>query len=231
MTVNKTDFNTRIFLINEIIKHEKNVNTVAKENNINRGTLSDWLRKYKEFGPESLQPYRRKYHYTYHEKLAAVKSVVLDGKSIQGTVKEFNISSKAVLKAWIKNYNSQKELKNTGSGLSDMKSKKPSKQTSLQERLEIVQYTIAHNYNYQSAIKKYGISYQQVYIWIRKYNSKGIQGLQDKRGRNQPTEELSEIDKLKLENKKLRERNEFLEMEIDIEKKLQELKQTRITFH
>ncbi|WP_167630404.1 helix-turn-helix domain-containing protein [Listeria valentina] len=231
MTINKTDFNTRVFLVNEIIKNGKSVATVAKENSISRGTLSDWFRKYKKFGPEALKPYRKKYKYTYQEKREAVKSVIVDGKSIQSTVENFNISSKAVLKAWIKNYNSQKELKTTGSGLSTMKSKKPSKKTSVQERLEIVQYTIAQNYNYQSAIKKYDVSYQQIYTWIRKYNSKGIQGLQDKRGRNQPIEELTEFDKLKLENKKLKERNAFLEMEIDIEKKLQELNRNKKTFH
>jgi transposase len=231
VTINETNFNIRIFLINEIIKHGKTVTAVAKENKMNRGTLSDWVRKYKKSGPEALQPYRKKYHYTYQEKIAAVKHVVLDGYSIQGTVEEFNISSKAVLKAWIKNYNSQKELKTTGSGFSAMKSKKSSKQTSIQERLEIVQYTIAHNNDYQLAIQKYGISYQQIYTWIRKYNEKGIQGLQDKRGRNQPIKELSELNQLKLEMKRLRKRNEFLEMEIDIEKKLQELKQIRKTFH
>ncbi|EUJ27799.1 Transposase and inactivated derivatives [Listeria grayi] len=231
MTMNRTDFDTRVFLVNEIIRNGKTVTTVAKENNLNRGTLSDWVRKYKKSGPESLKPYRKKYSYTYQEKIAAVKRVILNGKSILGTVEEFNISSKAVLKAWIKNYNRQKELKNTGSRLSTMKSKKSSKKTSIQERLEIVQYTIAHNYNYQAAIKKYGVSYQQIYTWIRKYNSKGIQGLQDKRGRNQIIEELSEIDKLKLENNKLRDRNEFLEMEIDIEKKLQELNRNKKLFH
>ncbi|EOH89619.1 transposase [Enterococcus villorum] len=231
MTMNRTDFDTRVFLVNEVIKNGKTVTTVAKENNLNRGTLSDWVRKYKKSGPESLQPYRKKYSYTYQEKIAAVKRVILDGKSIQRTVEEFNISSTAVLKAWIKNYNRQKELKTTGSRLSTMKSKKTSRKTSIQKRLEIVQYTIAHNYNYQAAIKKYGVSYQQIYTWIKKYNSKGIQGLQDKRGRNQIIEELSEIDKLKLENKKLRDRNEFLEMEIDIEKKLQELNRNKKTFH
>lgn len=231
MTVNKADFNTRIFLINEIIKYGKTVTTVARENNMNRGTLSDWLRKYKKSGPEALQPYRKHYHYTYQEKVAAVERVVLDGHSIQGTIKEFNISSKAVLKAWIKNYTNQKELKTTGSRLSGMKSKKSSKQTSIQERLAIVQYTIANNCDYQLAIQKYGVSYQQIYTWAKKYNSKGIQGLQDSRGRNQLSDELSEIDLLKLEVKRLKERNEFLEMEIDIEKKLQELKQNRKTSH
>lgn len=230
MTINKTDFDARIFLINEIINNGKSVTAVAKENNLNRGTISDWLRKYKKLGPESLKPYQKKYKYTRQEKIAAVKSVLLDGNSIQGAVEEFNISSKAVLKAWIRKYNNQKELKTTGSGLSNMK-QKIVKKTSIEERLEIVQYTIANECDYQRAIKKYSVSYQQVYTWIRKYKAKGIQGLQDKRGRNQPVEEFSEIDKLRIENKKLKERNKFLEMEIDIEKKLQELNQSKKTFH
>ena len=37
------------------------------------------------------------------------------------------------------------------------------------ERLEIVQYTLAHDKDYQKAIDKYKISYSQVYSWVRKF--------------------------------------------------------------
>lgn len=111
-----------------------------------------------------------------------------------------------------------------------MKSRKPSKQTTVKERIEIVQYTLAHDTDYQAAIEVYGVSYQQVYNWVKKYNNLGVKGLQDKLGRNQPVEELSEIDQLRLENKQLRDRNQFLEMEQDFAKKLRELRQRYGTF-
>jgi Mor family transcriptional regulator len=38
------------------------------------------------------------------------------------------------------------------------------RKTTLQERIEIVQYTIANDLNYQETAEKYRVSYQQVYF-------------------------------------------------------------------
>lgn len=187
--------------------------------------MSDWLRRYEIHGEEALRPYKKKYHYTEETKRSAVNDIIHKGASKRSVIKKYNISSKSVLLGWISNYNKRKDLKKTSKGLSQMKSRKPSKQTTVKERIEIVQYTLAHDTDYQAAIEVYGVSYQQVYNWVKKYNKLGVKGLQDKLGRNQPVEELSEIEQLRLENKQLRDRNQFLEMEQDFAKKLRELRQ------
>ncbi|WP_077569621.1 helix-turn-helix domain-containing protein [Paenibacillus ihbetae] len=58
--------------------------------------------------------------------------------------------------------------------------------------MEIVQFTIAHDLDYQKAIDKYDVSYQQVYAWVRKYQASGREALKDLRGRKKPLEELEE---------------------------------------
>ncbi|MEK5414225.1 helix-turn-helix domain-containing protein [Paenibacillus sp. FSL L8-0708] len=78
--------------------------------------------------------------------------------------------------------------------------------------------------DYQKAIEKYGVSYQQVYAWVRKYQVGREEALQDNRGRKKPVEELDEHDRLKLRIKELEARNEYLEMENDFAKKLAEIK-------
>lgn len=47
------------------------------------------------------------------------------------------------------------------------------RKTTYQERIEIVQYTIANELNYAQAIEKYDVSYQQVYSWVKKYQRHG----------------------------------------------------------
>ncbi|EGO7772996.1 helix-turn-helix domain-containing protein [Enterococcus faecalis] len=224
MTVNKMSIEDRLQLIHEVLKQKKSINRVAKENGIRLGTLSDWVYKYKTYGEDAIHPYRKKYTYREIDKIAAVEEVLFEGASKRSVIRKYHISSKAVLLAWISNYNKQKELKNTGKGLSQMKKRKPSKKVTIKERIEIVQYTLAHGTNYQAAIDKYDVSYQQVYVWVKKYKELGIAGLQNKLGRNQSIEELSEIEKLRLENAQLRNRNEYLEMEQAFAKKLQALK-------
>ena len=54
---------------------------------------------------------------------------------------------------------------------------------SVEEKLEIVSYTIAHGKDYQAAIEKFGVSYQQVYSWVHKFEKDGSQGLLDSRGK------------------------------------------------
>ena len=57
------------------------------------------------------------------------------------------------------------------------------RKTTEEERLEIVEYCVAHDNNYGEAALKYRVSYQQVYQWARKYRQMGRAGLQDRRGK------------------------------------------------
>ena len=134
---------------------------------------------------------------------------------------KFNISSISVLSQWIKLYTSGKKLKSTSKGREPMK---PGRKTTLQERIEIAQYTIANDYNYQEASKKYQVSYQQVYSWVRKYEKEGEQSLHDRRGKSLESKpNLTEEEKLQLRIKELEHRNQYLEAENGLLKKLKEI--------
>ena len=65
---------------------------------------------------------------------------------------------------------------------------------------------------------------------MKSYKKNGIDGLKDKRGKNKK-QELSEIELIKLENKKLKTRIEYLEMDKAIVKKWQEFKYRNNHFH
>ena len=60
----------------------------------------------------------------------------------------------------------------------------PGRKTTFQERIEIAQYTVANEYNYQEAAEKYRVSYQQVYSWLGKYEKDSEQSLHDRRGKS-----------------------------------------------
>ncbi|GFZ79325.1 hypothetical protein GCM10010978_20880 [Compostibacillus humi] len=98
------------------------------------------------------------------------------------------------------------------------------RKTNLQERIEIVQYTIANDRDYRGAAEKYSVSYQQVYSWVRKYEKSGEQGLQDRRGKTlESKQQLTEEEKLQLRIKELKHRNQYLEAENGLLKKLKEI--------
>lgn len=72
-------------------------------------------------------------------------------------------------------------------------------------------------------MEKYGVSYQQIYSWVRKYESKGVEGLADRRGKAKPEDALTEADRLRMEKKILQAKLKDMEMENKLLKKLREL--------
>ena len=122
---------------------------------------------------------------------------------------------------WAKNYDD--------SGINGLKHSSTNKILTPEKRFELVAKVLAGN-SINSVVKNAHIDKGQLYQWVRKYNEKGMDGLQCKKGR--PTKQLvmkkktkktklsiSEQEELKL----LRERNEYLEMENEYLKKLDAL--------
>ncbi len=119
-------------------------------------------------------------------------------------------------------YNGHKEFKERrGAGTEIYMTK--GRKTTLAERIEIVEYCIEHGKDYPATIEKYGVSYQQIYSWVRKYEEKGIDALKDGRGRIKPVEEMTDMEKLQAENRLLKAQLRDKEVEMLLLKKLQEL--------
>ncbi len=97
------------------------------------------------------------------------------------------------------------------------------RKTSYKERLKIVEYCLSHGLNYMETAKLFNVSYDQVYSWVRKYEEKGAQGLEDRRGKAKNDSDLSEEDRLRREIRELKEKNLDLEYENLLLKKLKEL--------
>ena len=99
--------------------------------------------------------------------------------------------------------------------------------TMLDERIEIVSHCISNGKDYAATIEKHGVSYQQIYSWVNKYEEKGIDGLIDKRGKRKPMDEMNEVERLSAENRMLQAENKRKEMETAVLKKVQEIERRR----
>ena len=97
------------------------------------------------------------------------------------------------------------------------------RKTTMEERVRIVEYCISHSNDYASAAKEFNCSYGQVYSRVKKYGTDGVEGLRDGRGRNKSEEELSEVERLKAENRLLKAEKKKQQMEIDLLKKTEEI--------
>ena len=95
------------------------------------------------------------------------------------------------------------------------------RKTTFEERIEIVQYCIAHNHNYAETAEKYQVSYQQARNYTVKYEAGGIDALKDNCGKRKNPDELSELERLRAEVKLLKAQKERAEMEESFLKKLE----------
>ena len=165
---------------------------------------------------------RKNKKYSAELKIAAVKSYLAGEGSLIQTGKKFGILRHAQLQRWILWYNGHREFKERSCAKGEIYMTKGRK-TTQEERVKIVAFCIEHNYDYGLTVEKYGVSYNQIYAWVRKYEEGGVDKLKDNRGRTKPAEEMTEIEKLKAEMKILEAKNRQLEIENEFIKKLQEL--------
>jgi len=209
----------RLEIIRPIIENKSSVNQRSKEVNLHHSILSEWVRKFKDDGIQGLENGKGWKPYTKELKNKAVQDVLVHKLSKSEVVRKYKISSRSVLTGWINRYNSEKELESTSTGRVGTIMTEGRK-TTYEERIEITEFTIARDKDYKTAMEKYNVSYYQLYSWVQKYEKDGQEGLQDRRGKkiNKEESQLSDLEKANLEIKKLKVRNEFLEMQDAFEK-------------
>ena len=221
----KYPFELKLHVMQEYETSGIGLRTICNKLNVVYKTALTWWTIYQSQGAEGLKETHTNKKWDKNIKLAAINDYLNGIGSLDDICKKYKISSRAILIRWIKVYNSHKELKSTGSGGNRLMTK--GRKVTFDEKVEIVQYCIANGRDYDAAIKKYQISYQQIYSWLRKYDEGGIDALVDRRGKSKPENELTDMDRLRIENKMLEAKNIELEMEIRLLKKLQELEGRR----
>ena len=197
----------------------------AKCLNVEPSTIKNWIALYESLGTEGLTTKSTNSFYSAEVKQNAVTDY-LSGEGSQVSIcKKYGIRSTQQLRQWILKYNSHEELKSSGTGGRSIMTK--GRKTTFEERVEIVEYCIAHDRNYAKAAERYGVSYQQVRNYTIKYEKSGVEGLKDNRGRRKLEDEMTELEKLRAEVKLLRAAKERAEMEVSFLKKLEEIERRR----
>ena len=194
--------------------------------NSNKGNIVRiWARKYQELGEMSFYDKPHNKSYSSRLKIEAVESYLRGEGSKQDICFKYEILSPSILGRWIKKYNSNIELKDYKSKWEVYMAK--GRKTSKEERVEIVKYCINNERNYKEAADKYKVSYNQVYTWVKKYDSNGDTGLIDKRGHHKKNYEVDELERLRRDNNRLKRQLEEKDMVVELLKKVQEIEGRR----
>lgn len=198
------------------IKGKESVRHVANLIGVSHNTLNQWIRNYKILGITALNSTFKRPIYCNQLKETAVKDYLNGIGSQESLCLKYGILAKSTLRNWVLKYNSHIKDSITG-GKSIMTD---TREVTYYEKIEIARYCIGRQKNYSETAQKYNVSYHQVYSWTSKYESGGIDALQDNRGKKKNKGECSELERLRAENRRQK-------MEIDFLKKLDEIERRR----
>ena len=224
----KIDPVLKVELVEKYLRDEIGMREAARQAGLSGcGTDSfrEWVNVYRNEGPAGLLEQEHYKYYSQELKIAAVNDYLDGTGSLQDIAGRYGLRSKKQLHTWLKQYNTHGEIKSRGSGGGSYMRK--TRNTTYEERLEIVQDCLANDRNYGAAALKYQCSYQQVRNWVLRYEKMGPEGVEDRRGRRigtlpsrTPEEELRDrIAELERKNKRLEVENALLKKVKELEMK------------
>lgn len=212
----------KLEIVKRYLKGESAISLANEYGMAKRGDklIMKWINKYKTLGEKSFDSSSSNKAYSKELKQQVINDYLNGIDGLEGLANKYDISTHEIVRQWIIKYNKGIEIKDYDpkGDVYTMKSRR----TTLEERLEIVNYVLANNNDFKGAADKYSVPYTNVYNWVKKYNESGEDGLSDSRGRHsskKPKHELSDIEKKDIEIEKLKKELERSKMVIEVLKK------------
>ena len=107
----------------------------------------------------------------------------------EGYLKEEERSEKLLRKA-LKIYSGKEEVHPEKEGPRENSSRKD--HSTVQKRIEAVDFCLTYGRDYTRTAKHFGVSYGQIYDWMKRYQEQGVIGLEFIRGKNAHEETLTQ---------------------------------------
>lgn len=219
----------KIRIVESILDGKTTQGKAADMLGVNKATIQGWIHVYQTFGPAGFAAGKTAQIFTEKEKKAAVEEYLQGKGSLADISRKHRIRTKCTLLKWVEQYNNHIEFREPGTH-GEHRSEvymRTGRATTQKERIEMVSYCIEHGTDYALVVEKYGVSYSQIYSWVKKFKESGVQGLEDRRGKKRLVSEMSEVEQLRAENRLLKKQAERLELENIVLKKRKELERGR----
>lgn len=211
--------------VHEYLQGVLSLRDIALKYGVGDSSVRKWIAKYNAGGDAALLPNHTKKHYSKSFKQEVVRAYLAGEGSYSELCVRYNIPSFTTARKWVLQYNDRSTIRGSETGGTTIMTK--GRKTTYEERIEIVSFCIENHKDYQLTVDTYQVSYQQIYSWVKKYESQGVEALTDKRGRTKPEAEMTELEKLRAENRLLKAQNKRQEMEMAFLKKLDEIERRR----
>ena len=219
----KLKMEEKVKIVKRYLAGEVSISEAAAEGGVDRKTLQRWVMQYEAEGAAAFLPGRREHIYSPELKLQAVQEYLSEKGGQAELSKKYGLRDRRQLQNWLKVYHAHGDFnsrKNSGGG----SCMKQGRDTTQEERIQIVKDCLASGKNYGEMALKYNVSYQQVRSWTQKFEELGEVGLEDRRGKRKKDQvPRTELEKAQIEIKQLKHKLYLAEMENRLLKKLDEI--------
>jgi transposase-like protein len=226
MSRSKFTYIDKLDAVTDFLEGRKGAAQIQSDLEISDATLYTWVVQFREQGLECFTTTSKNKSYSKEFKEMVVNAYLNGEGSSYYLASKYNLRSKTQLLQWVKLYNSYKELKDYNPK-QEVYMAEAKRNTTKEERIEIVEYCVDHKRDYKGMAEKFHVSYSQVYSWVKKYDSQGEEGLNDRRGQHKSDEEVDELERLRRENKRLKRQLEEEKMMVELLKKVKEFERRR----
>ncbi|MGG5369065.1 transposase [Enterococcus sp. AZ196] len=210
----------RVAIVEQCLNGEISRSQAAQKAQVSIRTIRRWCILYENEGPTGLLATKKNKHYSKDLKLTAVRDYLDGNRGLDQVAQKYGLRSERQLRDWIRIYNTHGDFKSESGGSKVRQTKK----FSLDERIEMVLYCIANEYDYSGTAVKYQVNYANLYQWVKRYEEKGKAGLEDRRGRRKAKQvSRTPEEEAQIKIAQLEEQVKDQQMEIDLLKKVREL--------
>ena len=167
----KLNTEEKVEIIKKYRQGEISLVQAARDAGVGTTTIYRWSARYEAEGAAGFLPYQKNRVYPPELKLKAVLEYLSGAGSLEEISKKYKLRNDRQLSNWIKVYNAHGDFNSTkfSGGGSYMKQ---GRETTFEERVQIVRECIAIGKNYGEIALKYQISYQQVRTWILRFGGR-----------------------------------------------------------
>ena len=217
----KLSIEEKVKIVRECLQGNIGIREAARSVGVTTSTIRQWMHNYEADGVGAFLPHKNRI-YSPDLKRQAAEDYLFGGESLRKIAKKYGLRSKRQLSNWIRVYTAHGDFNSIKfSGGSYMKQ---GRETTLEERIQIVRECIACGKNYGEMALKYKVSYQQVRTWTLRFEEMGESGLEDRRGKRKKDQApRTELEKAQIEIEQLKHKLYLAEMERDLLKKLDEI--------
>lgn len=219
----KASAEEKVQIVEAYLRGEMGLKSAAAKLSVVISTMELWIALYRAEGSNAFVQAKRNRCYPPEVKEAATKEYLFGKDSILSICQKYCIRSTRSLQQWIKVYNAHGDFnfrKNSGGG----SCMKQGRDTTQEERIQIIKDCLASGKNYGEMALKYKVSYQQVRTWTLRFEEMGEAGLEDRRGKRKKDQvPRTELEKAQIEIEQLKHKLYLAEMERDLLKKLDEI--------